>query len=177
MSVLLIGNIISFIGALVMVATGLIKTKKKILITQCFQYGIMGIGNLILGGITGCIANVVSILRNIVGCKIDLTLPLKIFFIIIQIIPTYFLNNMGIVGWLPTFAACIFTFFLDTKNEIVIKLLIILSQIMWGIFDFTISNFAGLTFDILTIITNFIGIFMVKKNKVEDYGTESKSEL
>ena len=62
---LFIGNIVIFIGALFMVAIGLIKSKKNILIAQNFQFLIMGIGNLILGGTSGFISNMVSIARNL----------------------------------------------------------------------------------------------------------------
>ena len=61
---LLIGNIIALIGALFMVAIGLVKNKRNILIMQNIQFFIMGIGNLILGGVSGFVANIVSIIRN-----------------------------------------------------------------------------------------------------------------
>ncbi|MCQ2575728.1 MAG: YgjV family protein [Treponema sp.] len=174
--ILLLGNIISFAGAIVMVCTGLLKSKKNILIAQCFQYGIMGAGNIILGGITGGIANFISILRNLITIKFNFTTPLKIIFIVLQVIFTAFMNTQGIIGWLPTVAACIFTWCLDTKSEILIKLLIIIAQLMWSIYDISIKNFASLTFDILTIITNIIGIVMIKSKKPETAASDSSKE-
>ena len=117
MNTILLGNAVTFIGALLMVGIGFIKTKKNILRVQCIQFAIMGIGNLILGGVTGFISNAVSILRNLICFKRELTLPLKLLFIAIQIIITGSVNRMGFIGWLPVFAACLFTWFLDTKRH------------------------------------------------------------
>ena len=66
---LVIGNIISFAGAIVMVLIGLIKERKKILSAQIAQFSLMGLGNLVLGGPTGFITNMVSIVRNLICFK------------------------------------------------------------------------------------------------------------
>ncbi len=52
MNPILIGNIISFAGAIIMVLIGLIKERKKILSAQIAQFALMGLGNLVLGGVT-----------------------------------------------------------------------------------------------------------------------------
>ena len=80
MNLILIGNIVALAGAAVMVASGFIKNRKNVLIAQCGQFAIMGVSNLILGGVTGMISNVVSILRNIICLKREFTIPLKIFY-------------------------------------------------------------------------------------------------
>ena len=53
MNIIVIGNIVAFIGAILMVLVGFIKTKRNILIAQNIQFLIMGLGNLILGGVSG----------------------------------------------------------------------------------------------------------------------------
>lgn len=166
MNTILIGNIFAFVGALVMVSIGLIKTKKNILLAQCVQCLIMGIGNLILGGVTGFLSNMVSIVRNLISVRTKMTAPLKIFFIAVQLVMAWFFNNLGIIGWLPVFAACLFTWYLDSDSEILLKAIIILSEIMWSVFDFTIHNYVALCMDILTVVTNTIGIVMLKKGRL-----------
>ena len=81
MNIIVIGNIVAFIGAILMVLVGFIKTKRNILIAQNIQFLIMGLGNLILGGVSGFIVNIVGILRNIICLRWNLNVPLKIFFI------------------------------------------------------------------------------------------------
>ena len=69
MNLLLIGNAISMIGCLVTVAIGFLKEKNQILLAQCVQCLFMGVGNLTLGGVSGFICNIVTILRNLVFVK------------------------------------------------------------------------------------------------------------
>lgn len=160
-----------------MVLTGFIKTKKKILIAQCVQYAVMGSGNFVLGGISGGIADYICIVRNLISLKWEFNLPLKIIFIAVQIGLTAFFNEAGFIGWLPVFASCIFTWCLDTKNEILLKILIIFAQAMWAIYDISIHNYSTLIFDIATAITNIVGIIMICKGKKSEPQTESKSEI
>ena len=44
-----------------------------------------------------------------------------------------------------------------------IKVLIFITTCGWGVYDFSIKNYVGLIFDILTIISCIIGIFRLKK--------------
>lgn len=69
MNSILLGNGIALFGAVLMAAIGLIKQRKHILAAQCVQFGIMGIANLILGGINGFVSALVSITRNLICLK------------------------------------------------------------------------------------------------------------
>lgn len=62
---LIIGNVIALIAALMMVYSGVLNSKKKILFIQTIQIGLSVISNIILGGITGAIINSISLVRNI----------------------------------------------------------------------------------------------------------------
>jgi len=144
-----------------MVLSGVLKEKNKILWAQNVQFAIMGTGNFVLGGISGGIADYISIVRNLISLKWEFKWYFKIFFIVIQVILTAIFNDMGIIGWLPTAAACIFTWCLDTKNEILLKILIMLAQLMWAIYDLNIKNYSTMAFDIATMISNTIGIIRI----------------
>ena len=165
MNTLLIGNLISGIGCLIMVGIGLLRKKSHILIAQCVQCGFMGFGNLILGGTSGFIANVVSIIRNLVFVKCQATTALKVFFIALQILLSLGSLGGGLVCWLPILAAALFTWALDTKSEAKLKIVIIATQIMWLTYDIYYHNYVATTFDVLTILSNTAGFFMVKKSK------------
>ena len=62
---------------------------------------------------------------------------------------------------LPLTAACLFTVFLDTKNDVLLKAVLTVAQVMWAVYDFSIRNYAFFVFDILTILSNLIGIFLL----------------
>ncbi|SKB91814.1 inner membrane protein [Lachnospiraceae bacterium] len=165
---LLIGNIVIFIGALFMVAIGLIKNKKNILIAQNFQFLIMGIGNLILGGTSGFISNIVSIARNIFCLKFELTTPWKVFFVFMQAaVSGFFMYFTGFSAWelLPITAAILFTWMLDTDRASVLKIVIILAQFMWLGYDFHIHSVTGMFFDSMTVLSNLVGLVRARRTE------------
>ena len=84
MNTVLIAKIISVAGCILMVAIGLIRERKKILLTQCVLWAVLTVSNLMLGGVTGAVSNIVSIVRNLYSLKWKLTLPVKIGFIAVQ---------------------------------------------------------------------------------------------
>ncbi len=165
MNTLILGNIISGIGCVIMVLIGLLRKKSHILIAQCVQCGFMGFGNLTLGGVSGFIANIVTILRNLVFVKFPITTSLKLFFIGLQVLLSLGSLNDGLICWLPILSAALFTWFLDTENTAKLKLVIITTQVMWLIYDIYYRNYVATAFDVMTMISNIIGIFMVRKRK------------
>ena len=164
MNVLLIGNAISMIGCLIMVLIGFLKKKNHILIAQCVQCLFMGIGNLVLGGVSGFICNIVTILRNLVFVKFRNTTFLKVFFIVLQFVLSIGSLSAGFISWLPMIAAALFTWCMDTKSAAKLKVCILCTQILWLIYDLYYLNYVASAFDVMTMISNVIGLFMVRKN-------------
>ena len=164
MNLVIIGNIIAFLGCGLMVLVGFIKEKRRILSVQCIQFTLQGASNLILGGYSGFIANVVSILRNRAFARFKNTVWLKLFFIVLQVVLSYKSLTSGFISWLPLLAAVLFTWFLDVKSEVRLKLVIISTQVLWMIYDFVHLNYVAVAFDIFTMVSNSIGIYMLRRN-------------
>jgi len=165
MNTLLIGNILALVGSIMMVAIGLVKRREKILGAQCAQFCIYAAANAFLGGWSGCIANLVSLVRNFVTLRFSLTVPLKLVFIAAQAGITALVNVEGARGWIPVAAAAMYTWFLDTKSEIKLKSIIIITQSMWFYYDMIIHNYVSMAFDIMTFISTGIGIYMLVREK------------
>lgn len=165
MNLLLIGNAISLIGCLIMVGIGFLKKKSHILIAQSVQCCFMGFGNLILGGVSGFICNIVTIIRNLVFVKCRNTTTLKVFFIVLQLLLSLGSLHDGIISWLPLIAAALFTWCMDTKSEAKLKICILCTQVLWLIYDLYYQNYVAASFDVLTMASNLIGFFMVRKKK------------
>lgn len=163
MNLVIIGNLISLVGCLLMVAIGFIRKKEHILAVQCLQFGIMGVGNLVLGAVSGTISNAVSIVRNLVFARWSSSLPLKVVFIILQVLLSLSALQSSPLEWLPLLAAAIFTWFLDTKSEVILKSVIIGTLLLWLVYDFCHLNYVAMTFDALSIVSNFISILMLRK--------------
>ena len=136
MNTIIIGNAVAFAGAVLMVGIGLIRTRRSILLTQCAMFGLMGTANIILGGMTGAVSSLVSILRNVLCLRGPLSVPVKLFVIAIQILLSVKVNSLGWIGWLPIISACFYT------------------------------NYVAFIFDILTILSNLYGIFSLKSHHI-----------
>ena len=161
----LIGNIIALLGCTIMVLVGLIKQKKKILAVQCVQFVLQGAANLILGGVSGFVANFVSIFRNIAFFKFKNTVWLKLFFIALQVALSIPSLKNGFINYLPLLSGVIFTWFLDLENEVHLKIVIIIAQVMWLYYDFVHVNYVSVAFDTFTLISTVIGIFLILNDR------------
>lgn len=163
MTSILIGNIISLVGCTLMVCIGFIKEKKRILTAQCFQFGILSISNLVLGGNMGFVSNIVSIIRNLVFSRWKSTTALKLLFIAVQLLLSLRASEGGLVGWLPVLATILFTWFIDTKSEVTLKTVIIVSEVFWLVYDLCHLNYVSVCFDAFTMLSNFAGILMLRR--------------
>lgn len=163
MNTVLLGNIVALIGAALMVSTGFLKTKKQILVAQCFQYGVLSASNAILGAFTGITANVIGIARNLFCMKREFTVPWKLAFIAAQLALLFAFNADGWLGLLPAAATCVYTWFLDLKDERKLKLVIILTVLCWAVYDFLFRNYVTFAFDLGTVVSNTVGIITLRK--------------
>lgn len=164
MDTVVLGNIVSFAASAIMVLIGLIGERRKILLTQCAQFALFSASNIILGGYSGAIANIVSIIRNLRFLKKgDISLFEKLIYIAVQAVLTAIFNTLGLIGWLPVLSAVLLTVALGQKHEVGIKTLFIITTVLWAIFDLTIRNYVSCVFDLFTVISNLIGIFAIKR--------------
>ncbi len=164
-NVRLLGNIAALIGCVIMVCIGLIRKKNHILLAQCAQFTFMGLGNLALGAAAGVIANVVSILRNITFSKFKPTWWLKTGFVVIQIALTLWTGIHNVYEWLPIISVIIFTLSLSLKTDSQFKLVLGLTQLLWLVYDLHYQNYVSAVFDVLTVVSTLVGIWMIQKAK------------
>ena len=159
----LIAQVLSLIGYTLMVVTGYIKKEKKMLRTQDVQLlFIIGMG-VLLNAFSGIIINTIQIIKNEIYLRGKLNKYTKAAIVGIGVVMTLIFNNGGIAGLLPAINLFIFTYFLGMGGAIGIKVLIFITTCGWGVYDFSIKNYVGLIFDILTIISCILGIFRLKK--------------
>lgn len=159
MNNIIIGNIIALIASLLMVYSGLIKNKDKFIYIQTIYIGLLVISNLVLGGFTGAIINFISCFRNILCYKNKLHNKEKLLIIIPSILLSLYFNNLGIIGLLPVIYVVVYTLFMNIKDIIKFKKLVIFTSILWLIYDICIKSYTSAIFDFLTIITNIFAIF------------------
>lgn len=162
---IIIGNIIALIASLLMVYSGIIKQKKKILYVQTIQCGLSVISNIVLGGIVGAIINVLSCIRNILCYKDKLNILWKVLISIIAIVLSVKFNNLGLIGILPLISTITYLWLMDIKDVVKFKLLIIFTMVLWFIYDLTIKSYSSAVFDLMTSITNAYSILRLNSEK------------
>lgn len=165
MNIVVIANMISMIGCIMMVGVGFLQKKRTILLVQCVQFSFLAAANLLLGAMTGFVSGIISIVRNLIFTKNENTRALKLVFIAVQVALSLSVGIHGLIDWFPIFSTILFTWFLDTKSEVRLKLVMIAAQTFWLIYDFVYLNYVTCAFDGLTILSNFIGIVMLLKTK------------
>lgn len=166
---LIIGNIIALIASILMIIISCLKTKKEIIITQTIQITLLAISSFILGGITGAIINLITIIRNILCYKNKLNKTNIFLIITLLVLTTILFNNINLLGFLPLISTIIYTIFINTKSTIKLKILILLNMICWGIYDFCIMSYTSAIFEAISTITSLISLRQLLKNKKIDY--------
>ena len=158
---ILIGNIVALIASLVMVYSGIIKQKKKIIYAQTIQIGLYILSNLILGGITGAIINALSFIRNVLCYKDKLGYKEKIRITILAIILSLSFNNLGLIGILPLISTIIYLWLMNIKNIVKFKILVIFTMTLWCTYDIYIKSYSSAIFDFMNIIANIVTIIFL----------------
>ena len=162
---ILLGNLISFVGCILMVSVGFIKKKERILTAQCLQFGIQAVGHAVLGAIPGAISGVVGIGRILALTHWKATAWLKLAFIGLQALLTYWFGATTFIEWIPVVSIIAYTWFLDTEDVILFKVVNIVGAAMWVVHDLHYLNYVAVAFDVGAIVTTAIGMVMVLKER------------
>ena len=162
---IIIGNIVALIASLLMVYSGVIKQKKKILYVQTVQIGLSVISNIVLGGIVGAIINALSCVRNILCYKDKLGIKERIIITILALILSISFNNIGIIGILPLISTIVYLWLMNIKNVIKFKILIIFTMLLWFVYDIYIKSYSSAVFDFMNIIANIFSILKIKRSQ------------
>ena len=161
----LIANIIDFLASILMVASGSIKKKAKILAVQIIQLLMQSVSMLLLGGITGAVNNVLSCLRNYICYKEKMNAVWKAVLIVASIALTLLLNDQGLLGLIPVVVCTVYILLMDIKDPIAFKLLVTLTFVPWVFYHFFIGAYVAAIFDTLSVITNAVTLGIMIKEK------------
>ena len=161
----LIANIIDFLASILMVASGSIKKKAKILAVQIIQLLMQSVSMLLLGGITGAVNNVLSCLRNYICYKEKMNAVWKAVLIVASIALTLLLNDQGLLGLIPVVVCTVYILLMDIKDPIAFKLLVTASFVPWVFYHFYLGAYVAAVFDTLSVITNAVTLFVMIQEK------------
>ena len=143
---ILLGNIVSLIGCTVMVLIGFIKNKDRYIVMQTLQFGLNALSHFLLGGYGGTVASLVSVVRNVIISKWKCTTGIKIALIALQAVFTISTITANPITWIPIIAAGMFTWYIDTKDVMWFKWVIIITLVMWAVYDIYHHNYVSVWF-------------------------------
>ena len=158
-----IANIISIVSCAIMVLTGFIKNRTKILLAQCLQFILMAISHYLLGGTGGIIACLVSLVRNLVFSKFKTSVPLKLFFIAVLVLLSAETLTLNPITWFPLIATVSFTWVIDSENIIKFKTVMAGTLCLWFVYDAVHLNFVAAAFDAFTVGSTVYSMWQIKK--------------
>ncbi len=165
MKIFLIAQFFNILACILMVVIGYLKHKKTILWAQNAQFILFSIAYGLQGGIAAVVSNIVSLVRNLICLKWQITLPLQILFIGFQGVFTFITTSNRWIDWLPFVAATCITLSLSSKKDIIIKLACIGSILCFGTYDFFLHNWVVFAFDCFSLVTSLIGVYRIISDK------------
>ncbi|MBE5915648.1 MAG: YgjV family protein [Pseudobutyrivibrio ruminis] len=167
MNLILVGRIFSVLACILMVIIGYLKHKRTILWAQNVQFILFSISYACLGGMAAVVSNIVSLVRNLICIKWNLTLHLQLLFIAFQGVFTFVTTDNRWIDWLPFLAATFITLSIRSKKDIIIKLGCIGSILCFGTYDFFLRNWIVFAFDCFSLVTSLIGVYRILRTTDE----------
>ena len=161
---IILGNIVALIASILMVYSGLLKQKRKIIYFQTVQIGLSVLSNIILGGITGAIINALSLVRNILCYKDKLGIKEKIVITVLAVTLSLLFNNLAFIGILPLISTVVYIWLMNIKDVTKFKILVIFTMVLWCIYDLYIKSYSSAAFDFFNIVANVVAIFRIKSH-------------
>lgn len=134
---LALGNVFSFIGSIFLLCSTFSVRKRKMMKWQTFDCLSNAIANAFLGGYSGCVVNVFSMIRNIAvwgNCESRL---LTFLLTGVMAVLGLALNRNGVIGLLPVFASVMYTFVVlsPAVSTRTIKKALLVNLVLWIVYD------------------------------------------
>ena len=177
--ILIIANILSFIGNLLFTLSSILKSKKKILLFQSTNHVLAIISEFMTNAYSGMVQEFTSLARNIVLLFVKrekkiLKLIITIAFVIVAVVAgaliNYFISDNVWYGYLPIIGTIIYStgvilaFMIkcsEVQAEFMIKLALLLNSIVWGLYGFFVKLYPIMIFNMITIVLCIISIIRI----------------
>ncbi len=163
---IIIGNCISLIAAVFMVASCMVKQRHQVFQLQFLQCMLLTVASYFFQSYSGLIANFISGIRNLLVAKGYFSKKVMVTFLLVSVVLGLHVNNRGWIGLLPMIAnlqfalGCyLFSDMLQTKWNIWVNVVI------WIIYSFLIFDFSTGICDCIVLLVNSITIYKMSANK------------
>lgn len=148
------------------------KKKSKIFQTMMVANVLDIIHYILLGAYSGCITKVIALVRNEIIIIKEKNKKLNNKIVLISLLFIYLVSGVltykNIYSILPILAAMIYLNFVWNGNELKVKKCAFYCYFLWLIYNICVFSIAGITSNIVSIISTFIAVYnekMVNKSK------------
>ena len=152
---MIIGNLCSLLAMGTDAFSTTRKTTKGMLWVQNLSQLIYGVGTAVLGGYSGAVQNVVSILRNLVAIRNINSQLLEWFLVGLGVVLGLVCNNLGFMGLLPMIANLQYTLvvFRFKNNQRALKISFLVTCLLFALFNGAIYNIVGVITNLVVVVT------------------------
>lgn len=140
------------------------KNTKQILLMQTISFFFKTLHYYLLGGISGFLTSLISMIRNLIFYKIKTNKIWTVTFIIAYLI-IGIITFKSIYSLLPVFATITYTLIINQGKPKYLRYGMIITSISWLIYNIYISSYSGVILQAVTLITSIIAIINLDKKK------------
>ena len=196
--VIIIANVLSFIGNSLFTLSAILKSKRKILLFQSSNHVLAIVAEFLTAAYSGMVQEGVSLIRNIffLFAKIEKKLIKFLFSLLFLAISVVFgiLFNIwfseGVwYGYLPTVGAFIYSSFVilafmlnisELQGEFLLKVGLALNSICWGVYGYFVKLYPIMIFNAINFvlcIVSFVRIYVTVRNKKRELEKKETEEI
>ena len=161
-----LAQLFGFFALVILIISFQNNNKKTLLKYQIFSSLFFSIQYLCLNAITGCLMNLMTMIRNIIYKMLKKTPLLFVSLIIIIMIILSVFSYNGLISLLPTIAVILYSVALWQKNLKITRITEIISCSLFIIYNINVLAIIGLISTIIELLFAIIAVykFDIKKN-------------
>lgn len=164
-----LSQVFVIIGYVLLITTYQMKNRKSILVTNFISLLSLCISYVFLSAYSGLVITIIALIRNVVFLSDEDEKITKkdvivlITFFIISIIAAIFTYD-GILSLMPLFATLLYTYSVWQNNTKLYKILGIIIEIIWMIYNIYIFSVFGIVFELALTLSAIIGVIRESTN-------------
>lgn len=192
--ILIIANVLSFIGNALWCSSSMFKNKKTIISLQTTNHALSATAQAMQKAYSGMVQDASNLVKNIIllfvkETKRKLKIAINIVFIalafVLGLLLNIFLSNSVWYGFLPVASNLMYgTIVLisyegkmsERKATILIKIALVFNSILWGTYGMFVKLYAITAFNAITLVLSIISIITSSKNNSNDFEKENVNE-
>lgn len=158
---IILPQIFSLIGAVLLLYSTFAKTKKSILLTQTGDCVFNAMAGLLAGSYASASTNLISAVRNALTAKELVTKAVAVAFAVGICTIGLIVNQRGLIGILPAIASVQYTFWMFyAKTARTMKIGLLINVAVWLIHDIIIGLYPAMVVDIIIIVACIYNVFI-----------------